>query len=123
MIGYTSNRMLMPGDFMDYTTNKEKIKRIIAEKSSLFIVTLKLGIPKERWNDCINFSPIIRNIKVGEKKEKKLIQLMTTMDEYMSFSSYYLWFLIDNFGFEIEDTKEMSIFYHFIINRKIRRRI
>jgi hypothetical protein len=36
---------------------------------------------------------------------------MTTMDEYMSFSSYYLWFLIDNFGFEIEDTKEMSIFY------------
>jgi hypothetical protein len=28
----------------------------------------------------------------------------------MSFSSYYLWFLIDNLGFEIEDTKEMSIF-------------
>jgi hypothetical protein len=62
--------MLMPGDFMDYTTNKEKIKRIIAEKSSLFIVTLKGGIPKERWNDCINFPPIIKNIKVGEKKKR-----------------------------------------------------
>jgi hypothetical protein len=101
----------MPGDFMDYTTNKEKIKRIIAEKSSLFIVTLKGGIPKKRWNDCINFPIIIRNIKVGEKKEKKLTQLMITMNEYMSFSNYYLWFLIDNFGFEIEDIKEMSIFY------------
>jgi hypothetical protein len=54
MIGYTGNRMLMPGDFMDYTTNKEKIRRIIAEKSSLLIVTLKGGIPKERWNECIN---------------------------------------------------------------------
>jgi DNA polymerase elongation subunit (family B) len=36
---------------------------------------------------------------------------MTTMDEYVSFSSYYLWFLIDNFGFEIEHTKKMRIFY------------
>jgi hypothetical protein len=36
---------------------------------------------------------------------------MTTMDEYMSFSNYYLWFLKDIFGFEIEETKEMSIFY------------
>jgi hypothetical protein len=59
MIGYTGN-----------TTNKEKIKRIIAEKSLLFIVTLKGGIPKERWNDCINFPQIIRNIKV-EKKRKR----------------------------------------------------
>jgi hypothetical protein len=36
---------------------------------------------------------------------------MTTIDQYISFSSYYLCFLINNFGFEIEDTKEMSIFY------------
>jgi hypothetical protein len=34
---------------------------------------------------------------------------MTTMDQYMSFSSFHLWFLIDNFGFEIEETKEMSM--------------
>jgi hypothetical protein len=26
---------------------------------------------KERWNNCINFPPIIRNIKVGEKKRKE----------------------------------------------------
>jgi hypothetical protein len=48
MIGYAGNGMLMPGDFMDCITNKEKIKRIIVEKSSLFIVILKVGIPKER---------------------------------------------------------------------------
>jgi hypothetical protein len=70
MIGYTGNRMLIAGDFMDYTTNKEKIMRIIAEKSSLFIVTLKGGIPKERWNYFINFPQIIRNIKVGEKRKR-----------------------------------------------------
>jgi hypothetical protein len=29
----------------------------------------------------------------------------------MSFSSYYDCLLTDNFGFEIEETKEMSIFY------------
>jgi hypothetical protein len=29
----------------------------------------------------------------------------------MPFSSYYLWYLIDRFGFVIDDLTEMSVFY------------
>jgi hypothetical protein len=36
---------------------------------------------------------------------------MTTMGLYMPFSSYYLWYLIDYFGFVIEDVGEISVFY------------
>jgi hypothetical protein len=88
---------------------------IINEKKELFVVTLKGGIPEERWNEFINYAPIIRNIEIGndksKRKQKKLTQLMTTMELYMPFSSYYLWYLIDRFGFVIEDVTEMSVFY------------
>jgi hypothetical protein len=43
--------------------------------------------------------------------QKKLTQFMMTMGLYMPFSSYYLWYLIDKFGFVIEDVREMTIFY------------
>jgi hypothetical protein len=33
------------------------------------------------------------------------------MGLYMSFSNYYLWHLIDRFGFIIDDVTEMSVFY------------
>jgi hypothetical protein len=33
------------------------------------------------------------------------------MGLYMPFSSYYLWYLIDRFGFVIDDVIEMSVFY------------
>jgi hypothetical protein len=36
---------------------------------------------------------------------------MTTMGLYMPFSSYYLLYLIDRFGFVIDDVTEMSVFY------------
>jgi hypothetical protein len=66
-------------------------------------------------NEFINYTPIIRNIEIGndksKRKQKKLTQLMTTMGLYMSFSSYYLWYLIDHFGFVIDDVSEMSVFY------------
>jgi hypothetical protein len=88
---------------------------IIFAKKELFVVTLKGGIPKLRWNEFINYAPIIRNIEIGNNmsktKQKKLSQLMTTMGLYMSFSSYYLWYLIDRFGFVIDDVTEMSVFY------------
>jgi hypothetical protein len=41
---------------------------------------------------------------------RKLTQLMNTNNEYMTFNNYYLWFLIDTCGFEIEDIKEMYVF-------------
>jgi hypothetical protein len=36
---------------------------------------------------------------------------MTTMGKFMTFSSYYLCYLIDRFGFVIGDLTEMSVFY------------
>jgi hypothetical protein len=41
-------------------------------------------------------------IKV-DKEERKLTQLLSTHDQFMSFSSYYLWFLIDICHFVIDD--------------------
>jgi hypothetical protein len=115
MIGYTGNKMLMPGNFKEYIKDKQRILNIINEKKELFVVTLKGGIPEERWNEFINYAPIIRNIEIGndksKRKQKKFTQLMTTMGLFMSFTSYYLWYLIDRFGFVIEDVTEMSVFY------------
>jgi hypothetical protein len=114
MIGYTGNKMLMPGNLKEYITDKQKILEIIFAKKELFVVTLKGGIPQERWNEFIKYAPIIRNIEIGngksKRKEKKLTQLMTTMGLFMPFSSYYLWYVIDRFGFVIEDAFEMSVF-------------
>jgi hypothetical protein len=36
---------------------------------------------------------------------------MTAMGLFMQFSSYYLWYLIDRFGFVIDDVIEISVFY------------
>jgi hypothetical protein len=103
MIGYTGNKMLMSGNFKEYIKEKQRILNIIYEKKELFVVTLKGDIPKEPFNEFINYAPIIRNIEIGndksKRKQKKLTQLMTTMGLYMMpFSSYYLWYLIDRFG-------------------------
>jgi hypothetical protein len=48
MIGYTGNKMLMPGYLKEYITDKQRIFDIINEKKELFVVTLKGGIPEER---------------------------------------------------------------------------
>jgi hypothetical protein len=36
---------------------------------------------------------------------------MTAIRLYMLFSRYYLWYLIDCFGFVIDDVTEMFVFY------------
>jgi hypothetical protein len=94
MIEYTGNKMLMQGNFKEYIADKQRILDIISAKKELFVVTLKGGIPEERWNEFINYAPIIRNIKIGngksKRKQKKLTQLMITMGLFMPFSSYYL---------------------------------
>jgi hypothetical protein len=78
-------------------------------------VILKSGIPEDNLDECINFTPIFRSIEIGhnksKKREKKLTQLMTTIGLDMSFSNYYLWYLIERFGFVIEDMIEMTVFY------------
>jgi hypothetical protein len=66
----------------------------IDEKKELFVVTLKGSIPEIGWKEFINYTPIIKNIEIGngrsKKKQIKLTQLMTTIGKFMTFSSNYL---------------------------------
>jgi hypothetical protein len=129
----------MPSRLIYYTKNKDDIMRIINDRNSdkLFIVKLKGGIYDENSiNKCINFPPIFGNIHVKPtsnvvseimsnqymkvnkpsnlekvKPEKKLTQLLSTMGEYMVFSTYYLWLLLDDFDFKIDDVEEMAVFH------------
>jgi hypothetical protein len=105
----------MPDNFKKYIKDKPRMLDIINEENELFVVTLKGGIPEVLWNEFINYARIIRNIEIGngrsKKKQTKLTQLMTTMGLYMKFSSYYLWYLIDRFGFVIDNLTEMSVFH------------
>jgi hypothetical protein len=71
VIEYNGNKMLMPGNFKEYITDKQRILGIISTKKKLFVVTLKGCIPKEQWNEFINYAPIITNIKIGNYKSKK----------------------------------------------------
>ena len=78
----------------------------------------------ENYNKCIMLAPIFRNLEITtdentigpymynylktnnlncDKKEVKLTTLLSTHGKFMPFSSYYLWFLIDNFGLVIDD--------------------
>jgi hypothetical protein len=79
--------MLMPGNFKEYITDKQRILDIINEKKELFVVTLKGGVVEERWNEFINYALIIRNIEIGnrrlKKKQTKLTQLMTIISRFM----------------------------------------
>ena len=111
-------------------------KERFTENGQLFVAKIRGYIPKNRLNDCINFLPIIRNLDIvtdeqtignymykymkdnGYKTDtiqKKLTQtwdtaVSETQSGYMIFSSYYLWFLIDQFGFIVEDVSELVLF-------------
>jgi hypothetical protein len=115
MIGYAGNKMLMPGNFKESIVDKEKIMSVINEKKELFVVTLKGCISEEKWEEYINYTPIIRSIEISnnksKKKQKNLTQSMTTMGLYMPLSNNCLWYLIDKFGFVIEDVMEITVFY------------
>ncbi|KAA6360159.1 MAG: hypothetical protein EZS28_044314, partial [Streblomastix strix] len=105
--------------------------RFSEEKGQLFIASVKCHIDKNHINQHINFPPIWRKRTyktdektVGkftyEKMQKqgisvnkqvtKLTSLLSTHDEYMSFSSYYLWLLIDYCHFIIDDVEEIVLF-------------
>ena len=135
-IPYTGGRMYMPGRVIEafYTKDlmlKKKAKFIINKRDTLFVADLKGHIPEEYYNEFINLPPIFRNINIttdkktiGEnmyeymksnnlavdQKTKKLTMLLSTKGEYMSFSSYYLWFLIDRCHFVIDDIKYICTF-------------
>ena len=134
-IKYTGGKMYMPGRLVktiacDNPLDRKKAQDIIKGREILFVAELKGHIPRERINECINFLPIIRNKEIitnketigeymyeymkknnikTEQKERKLTQLAET-DGFMSFSSYYLWYLIDRFGFVIDEIKTLLVF-------------
>ena len=135
-IKYTGGKMYMPGRLVN-TINcyngvfKKKALNIINRKDTLFVAVVKGHIKKEYINDYINFLPIFRNIDITtdketigdfmydylqknniktDTKERKLTQLADTYGEYMSFSSYYLWYLMDRFHFVIDDIKTLLVF-------------
>ncbi|KAA6368664.1 MAG: hypothetical protein EZS28_035809, partial [Streblomastix strix] len=118
----------------DTDHSKQTILRIINSKKrfkedgQLFIAEVKGHIDENYINDFINFPPILRNYEfttdersIGsymykhmkdntiktDQKQRKLTNLTSTMGEYMAFSSYYLWFLIDDCHFIIDDVKQI----------------
>ena len=103
--------------------------KIINSRNDLFIAVVKGYIPD--INKFINYPPIFRNIDIdierevigeymfnvidkhnlcSQKRQRKLTQLLSTYNDFMSFSSYYLWFLIDTCGFVVEDIKVLFLY-------------
>jgi hypothetical protein len=135
-IKYTGGKMYMPGkitafyDCVEKPELKKIAREIINRKDTLFIAEVKGHIDRNHLNEFINFLPIFRNIditndeltlgpymvnymkengmKIGNT-ERKLTQLADSYD-YMSFSSYYLWYLMDRFHFVIDDIKTLIVF-------------
>ena len=135
-IKYTGGRMYMPGRLCK-TINcynkvfKDRALKIINNKTDLFVAVVKGHIDKKYINEFVNFPPIFRNVDITtdrktigdfmydymtkneiktDKKERKLTQLLDTHGEYMTFSSYYLWYLMDKFHFIIDDIKTLLVF-------------
>jgi hypothetical protein len=127
----------MPGKVTAFydVENKPEHKPIVLDiingKKQLFIAEVKGYIDRKYLDKFINFLPIFRNIEIKNDKEtigeymfdymvknkmktgnieRKLTQLADTNNEFMSFSSYYLWYLIDKFHFIITDIKSLIVF-------------
>jgi hypothetical protein len=71
LIEYTGNKMLMPGNLKEYITDKQRILNIISAKKELFVVTLKGGIPEERWNEFINYAPSLETLRSEITSQRK----------------------------------------------------
>jgi hypothetical protein len=115
-------------------------------KEKLFIAEIIGHIDENHINEFINFPPIFRNLVINldaatlgpymfgfvrqftkAKSEKKLTMLLSTHGEYMSFSSYYLWFLIDRCHFIIDDIRSIMYFskhtgFHQFVNEFMSKR-
>ncbi|KAA6402265.1 MAG: hypothetical protein EZS28_002211 [Streblomastix strix] len=134
---YTNGIMFMCGSVTGVINDPIQSRKIIhsadrfTDKGQLFIVQLKGHIDENYINDFINFPPIIRNLSyqssksvIGQymydqmqqagvktdKQERKLTQLLSTHNQCMTFSSYYLRFLIDDCHFIIDDNKQLVTF-------------
>ena len=135
---YHGGIMYMPGSFLMKINDKKKCREIILSKARfqpnpkyLFKADVKLSCPKEKINYFINFPPIFRNVNITnneetigsymynymkdnrlasiDKEERKLTMMIDTKGEYMTFSNYYLWFLLDH-GLVLDDVKSVSLY-------------
>ena len=152
-IPYTNHKMYMPGrlikEFLTVSeAEKAEARKIIMSKNNLFIVALKGHIDENYINEFINMPPIIRNVNITtneqtigsymynymkshklsvDRKEKKLTQLLR-VDTFTTFSSYYLWFLIDRCHFIIDDIEWISVWskhdgFNLFVNELMNKRI
>jgi hypothetical protein len=128
--------------------------RTTNDVDELFIAEVKGYIPEEYVNDYLDFPPIIRAVEIknsadvigdymsnlfneynpNSKKEYKLVNLLNTASpsndklEWMAFSTYYLWLLIDFFHFKITDIRTIITFdaspcFHEFVNTIMSKRI
>lgn len=95
------------------------------EPPYLFISEVKLSCPEDSVNRLLKFPPVFRHHEISNeedvigtfmydymitnkihaaKRETKLTCLLDTCGEFMTFSSYYLWLLLD-LSLEITDIK------------------
>jgi hypothetical protein len=133
---YTDHKMYMPGRILQTIMCNSDAKKnlafaIIRKREDLFVAEIKGHIHQDHLNEFINFPPIFRNLEIvtdretigdfmydymesnhlkTDNKEKKLTMLLSTHNQFMSFSSYYLWFLIDRCHFIIDDIKSIITF-------------
>ena len=118
--------------------SRQRCMEIIMSKSRfnsnpkyVFKAEVKLQLPKYKINYFINFPAVFRNIVIKndrsvigsymydymkmndlssiDKEERKLTQLLDTCNQFMTFSNYYLWFLIDH-GLVLTDVKSVSTY-------------
>jgi hypothetical protein len=88
-------------------------------------------MPQKYWNEFINMPPVFRNklidaanpevigklnadqikaLRMKRGTEKKLTCLLDTCGEFMTFGTYYLFFLFDRCHLVIDEFKEISVF-------------
>ncbi|KAA6378647.1 MAG: hypothetical protein EZS28_025826, partial [Streblomastix strix] len=118
-------------------SSKQKARDIImssdryTDKGQLFCVKIKGHIDEKHINSHINFAPIWRKLtynnsveQIGEfmynkmksqrltvdKPTTKLTALLSTHNQFMCFTNYILWFLIDYCNFIIDDIDSIALF-------------
>ncbi|KAA6393950.1 MAG: hypothetical protein EZS28_010525 [Streblomastix strix] len=117
--------------------SKQKARDVImssdryTDKGQLFCVRIKGHIDEKLFNSLINLAPIWRKLtqnnsieQIGEflynkmksqgltvdKPTTKLTSLLSTHNQFMCFTSYILWFLIDYCNFIIDDIDSIAQF-------------